>query len=73
MRKLIAYLLHRTATRIDNTEHTEEIEVLDEYGICRCRVQFMGDDLHGATATFEQLPEGWRIRGTEYVGRPDSH
>lgn len=72
MRKLIAYLLHRMATRIDNTEHIETVEVFDEYDICRCRVQFMGDEFHGMGATFEQLPDGWYI-GEHNVGRPDPY
>lgn len=74
MRRWLAHQLHTLATRIYNTDHKELVEVRDEYDICRCRIEVVGDDLtHGVEATFDQLPEGWHIGEQIDVGRPDPH
>ena len=59
MREWIALVLHRLASAIYNDERAELVVVLDEYGICRCRVEVAGDASHGITAEFDELPEGW--------------
>lgn len=67
MRKWFAWQLRKLAFWIYNGEYTEKVEVLDEYGICRCRVEIAGDEYqHGVDNTFEQLPSGWELRWGEH-------
>lgn len=59
MRTLLAHLLHRLAEWVHPADHQEIIEVQDDYGIVRCRVQVVGDDRHGIDTAFVRLPTGW--------------
>ena len=49
----------------DRVERVETVEVRDEYGLCRCRVEVVGDEFaHGVDAalTIDELPVGWVLR-----------
>lgn len=72
MRRAVAHLLQRMATRIYNADHVERIEVTDEYGVCRCRVEVIGDDFHHMETKLELLPMGWSL-GELHVGGSDPH
>lgn len=67
MRKAIASVLHRLANRIYNADHQELIEVRDEYGICRCRLEVVTDEFtHQVEATLVKLPAGWEFEEQEF-------
>ena len=59
MRKWTAEILLRLATWVHNGNHTEQIEIHDEYGVLRCRVELAGDEHHGVDAALFRLPAGW--------------
>lgn len=69
MRVWLAHRLHGVARWLYNDTHTERVTVIDEYGICRCRIEIAGDDSHGISAEFIALPDGWvcETRGNENV------
>ena len=69
MRKALAALLQRMATILYCDNHEERIEVVDEYGICRCRLSIITDDVHVVEATHISLPQGWRFEEYEYKQR----
>lgn len=73
MRQAIAHLLTRMAARIHTADHKEIIEVHDDYGVLRCRVEVMGDDHHGVDAAFVRLPQGWEcfVLGKNDYSRSD--
>lgn len=61
MRRALAALLHRFADRIYNDDFNIEVEIVDEYGISRCRVDVRADDSHGVDGATAQLPVGWEL------------
>lgn len=62
MRRAIAHVLRVAAARLYSGEYRERLEVRDEYGICRCCVDIVGDEYaHGIDCTCVQLPEGWGV------------
>ncbi|AYR00075.1 hypothetical protein PBI_NEBKISS_140 [Mycobacterium phage Nebkiss] len=65
MRRFLARFLHHLANRIFDDEHRERIDVLDEYGIQRCRIEIAGDDDHGFDLASNNLPQGWCLRVDE--------
>ncbi|ASD50882.1 hypothetical protein SEA_HANNACONDA_169 [Mycobacterium phage Hannaconda] len=63
MRRGLALALHWLALRIYRDEHTERIEITDEYDIVRCRVEVAGDESgHGVDSEYDLLPPGWTMR-----------
>lgn len=72
MRRRLAHALHRLAVRVWDDECIETIEVIDEYGVCRCRVEVRGNDFHGVGMAYELLPQGWTL-GEQNVGRSDTY
>ena len=65
MRRGLAAFLRNLADRIHLDDHHSHVEIQDEYGICRCRVDLTTDSHHGIDAEFEELPLGWVLRCTE--------
>lgn len=66
MKRAVAHLLHRLAHSIYNDDRHERIEIVDEWGISRCRVEILVDDSHGVDSEFEQLPSGWVVSLNEF-------
>lgn len=62
MRPWLALLFRAFANRIYSEEHRDRVEVLDEYGIRRCEVYIISDNVHGVNAERVELPEGWVLR-----------
>lgn len=62
MRQWIAACLRELAVRVHNNDHPEIVEIVDEYGICRCFVELTADHAHGVSAAFSELPTGWHFR-----------
>lgn len=74
MRQWIAACLREIAERIHNDDHSESVEIIDEYGVCRCFVELKADHAHGVNATFSELPTGWHfaVEGNQNaIRRPD--
>ena len=62
MRKLLSIWLQSVAKTLYNEEHKEQVSVIDEYGVCRCRVEVVADSCHYINTTIERLPAGWLLQ-----------
>lgn len=65
MRRGIAHFLRALANRIHSDDHHDTVEVIDSYGICRCRLGIAADETHGVDSEYTLLPEGWMLQSRE--------
>lgn len=64
MRKWIATLLHKWGEQVYPTDHSQQVKIIDEYGICRCVVDVISDEHgHGLRLVSDTMPPGWAWRG----------
>lgn len=69
MRRALAHLLHRLAYVIHNDERRQKLEIVDEYGVARCRIEVAADDTHGIASEADELPDGWIVHSPVERGR----
>ena len=65
MRRELADALRRMADWIHTDDRHELVEIVDEWGICRCRLSITTDSHHGIDQEFDALPSGWIFRTEE--------
>lgn len=62
LRRWLAGRVEHVARVIYRADHREVVEIRDEFGVCRCKLQIASDEYaHGIDSARDELPSDWEL------------